>query len=380
MGDKSKRNALFQWCQKKNFDFICLQETHCTKIVEKEWKKEWGGLSFWCNGTSVSKGVAILVKPNLDINVTEKYRDGEGRKLIVELKLDSNETVRIFNVYAPNNGIERKNFFNKLIINNENDVVNYVMRDFNCCLNRKLDRKHMPKCEAVGNHELKNFIEKNELTDIWRLRYPNKKQYTFSRGQSYSRIDYILTSENIDCRLNNAKTVYFPFSDHDGVTISMNIIEPERGPGYWKMNNSVIKTDLFKNTFETFWKSWKLNINKFKDKKEFWDLTKTKIKDITITISKKLRLNENEVKNWEHKLENLLENDGTQQNLNENKVVIPSEISLKLIQYSLNLDIVPNCQIKWNNQYNSELLPIKSLTDTLQCNPGVKSTIFKCHL
>ena len=28
----------------------------------------------------------------------------------------------------------------------------------------------------------------------------------------------------------------------------------------------------------------------------------------------------------------------------QNKVVIPSEISLKLIQYSLNLDIVPNCQ------------------------------------
>ncbi|CAC5420630.1 unnamed protein product [Mytilus coruscus] len=156
-------------------------ETHCTKIVENEWKKEWGGLSFWCNETSVSKGVAILVKPNLDINVTEKYRDGEGRKLIVELKLDSNETVRIFNVYAPNNGIERKNFFNKLIINNENDVVNYVMGDFNCCLNRKLDRKHMPKCEDVGNHELKNFIGKNELTDIWRLRYPNKKQYMFSR-------------------------------------------------------------------------------------------------------------------------------------------------------------------------------------------------------
>lgn len=132
MGDKSKRNALFQWCQKKKFDFICLQETHCTKFVENEWKKEWGGLSFWCNGTSVSKGVAILVKPNLDINITEKYKDAEGRKLIVEFKLDSNETIRIFNIYAPNNGIERKHFFNKLKIDKENDIVNYVMEDFNC--------------------------------------------------------------------------------------------------------------------------------------------------------------------------------------------------------------------------------------------------------
>ncbi|CAC5415412.1 unnamed protein product [Mytilus coruscus] len=89
-------------------------ETHCTKLVENEWKKEWGVLRFWCNGTSVSKGIAILVKPNLDINVTEKFRDAEGSKLIVELKLDSNEIVRIFNVYAPNNGITRKYFFNKI--------------------------------------------------------------------------------------------------------------------------------------------------------------------------------------------------------------------------------------------------------------------------
>ena len=140
--------------------------------------------------------------------------------MIVDFKLDSNETIRIFNIYAPNNGIERKHFFNKLKIDKENDIVNYVMGDFNCCLNRKLDRKHMPKREDAGNNELKNFIEKNELTDIWRLRYPNKKQYTFSRGQSYSRIDYIFTSENIDCRLNNAKIVYFPFSDHDSVAKS----------------------------------------------------------------------------------------------------------------------------------------------------------------
>lgn len=91
-------------------------------------------------------------------------------------------------------------------------------------------------------------------------------------GQSYSRIHYISTIKNIDCRLNSANIVYLLFSDHDGMTITMNIIEPERGPGYLTMNNSVIQTNIFKNTFETVWNSSKHNINKFKDKKQFWDL------------------------------------------------------------------------------------------------------------
>ena len=40
MGDNSKRNAVFHWCRKRNFDVICLQETHCTNKKEIELKRE----------------------------------------------------------------------------------------------------------------------------------------------------------------------------------------------------------------------------------------------------------------------------------------------------------------------------------------------------
>ena len=91
--------------------------------------------------------------------------------------------------------------------------------------------------------------------------------------------------------------MYFPFNDHDGVTVSLKTNEAERGPGVWKMNNNVIKSKLFKETFETFWEYWKEKINQFKDKREFWDMTKTKIKDITIEVSKKLAISESDLKN-----------------------------------------------------------------------------------
>ena len=50
----------------------------------------------------------------------------------------------------------------------------------------------------------------------------------------------------------------------------------------------------------------------------FWDLTKVKIKDITIEIAEKLKTDESEIKCWEKDLENLLIKKDTLEN--ENKI------------------------------------------------------------
>jgi hypothetical protein len=40
--------------------------------------------------------------------------------------------------------------------------------------------------------------------------------------------------------------------------------------------------------FESFWNKWKLQKNNFKNKLEWWEQTKIKIKNLTIGVSKKL--------------------------------------------------------------------------------------------
>jgi hypothetical protein len=55
-------------------------------------------------------------------------------------------------------------------------------------------------------------------------------------------------------------SIYF----FDGVIMTLKVSEPERGPGLWKMNYTVIQTDLFKHIFESFWNKWKLQKNNFK--------------------------------------------------------------------------------------------------------------------
>ncbi|VDI76277.1 exodeoxyribonuclease III [Mytilus galloprovincialis] len=326
MVDNKKRNAVFYWCKKKNIDVICLQETHSSSDVETKWKNEWKGESFWNHGSSNSKGVAILFSEKFKFEITETGRDSIGRTISVHVKTPGNNGIFIYNIYAPNLAGDRKSFFEKdILIDNNNR--NIVLGDFNCALIKNLDRKPVPLRDDIGSHELKTFVEHNELIDVWRKRYPKEKQYTFCRGNSRSRIDYIFISSELQYKSQQVKLVYFPFSDHDGVFMKLKTNEPERGPGTWKMNSSVIQSDLFRNTFESFWGNWKLKKNHFENNLEWWEETKIKIKSITIEVAKQLNITEKQIREWEKRLDNIT---GTHPINNENEL---NNLKVKIKDY-----------------------------------------------
>jgi hypothetical protein len=83
-----------------------------------------------------------------------------------------------------------------------------------------------------------------------------------------SRIDFIFITHEYNYLTHNAKKNHFPFSDHDGVSLSLNFTEPERGGGTY--NSSVLKSELFQPTLESFWSDWRLKKEDFKNKLEWW--------------------------------------------------------------------------------------------------------------
>jgi hypothetical protein len=85
-------------------------------------------------------------------------------------------------------------------------------------------------------------MTKNNLTDIWREKNPSVKQYTFRRGNSKSRIDLILISEELSCHIINIKIMFCPFGDHIKV-MKLNIWDITRGFGIWIMNLNPISFD-----------------------------------------------------------------------------------------------------------------------------------------
>ena len=115
--DKKKRDLVFNWLVAKKIDVICLQETHSTKDDLIRWKNEWKncgrGNSFFNCGTSDLRGVGILLGKKFKENVEFFSQDNSGRILRSTLKINDS-TFYISNIYAPNNGKERKSFFNAI--------------------------------------------------------------------------------------------------------------------------------------------------------------------------------------------------------------------------------------------------------------------------
>ena len=69
LGNCTKKSSLFHWLGKYHDvhnKIVFLQETHVTKAKESRWKKVWHGKKIFANGTSNSKGVAILLPKLLD--------------------------------------------------------------------------------------------------------------------------------------------------------------------------------------------------------------------------------------------------------------------------------------------------------------------------
>ena len=115
----------------------------------------------------------------------------------------------------------------------------------NCCLHgsdrfpiaRKVDKsvdlfeKLLLQCKLKGSRLLTN---------------PNTPGYTYydKKSSSYSRIDYILISQDMTYEIQN-NAVTQPIKnpgviDHSALKISFKINLHKKGPGYWKLNNSIL--------------------------------------------------------------------------------------------------------------------------------------------
>ena len=145
------------------------------------------------------------------------------------------------------------------------------------------------RTDDIGKIELQNLITRYDLYDAWRKLNPIKKRYSFQRGNSKSRIDFILCSNGLCSKVFDTNIKHFPFSDYDLVSTKLKLDDIERGPGIWAMNFNTITSELFTKAFNTWWGIWKNEIERFRNIQEWWDVTKTKIKYLTMQISKQLK-------------------------------------------------------------------------------------------
>ena len=318
----SKRRAIFTYCRRNKADIAFLQETHSTPETQSRWKNEWGGRILFSHGKHNSRGVAILIRNSLDVDVIDEIPDNDGRFLFLRLKIQE-VSYTIVNVYAPNKDDKAIQFYKKLndflLSQNITEEDNLILGgDFNCPLNPRLDKKGgnmAPRSNLIN--VIKRLSENFFLDDIWRVKNPLIRSYTWSQRSPmiFCRLDYWFISHHLQDEVKDVDIKNSIKSDHSAISLSLESIEKnKRGPGFWKLNTSLLNDDKYvQGMYEKIREVKREYASEMEDKRILWEWLKFNIKDFTIKYSKGKAKQRKEV---EDKLEQSLSNIGAELEMN----------------------------------------------------------------
>lgn len=254
----TKRKAIFLFCKEQpKVNCFFLQETHSVEDDLNFWKSQWGsGDIFLSHGTSHSAGVAIFLN-RFEGKVLDQRSDNEGHWLMLNIKVNDSKYILV-NVYGHNNRTKNK----RLVIQLKTMIQDWVQLfstdkiiiggDFNVVPNESKDRfPSQPQPDCL-NYVMSEFANPLSLVDIWRIKNPDKIQFTWSnnskRSQS-SRIDYWLISKNLELAATSCEILPSPLTDHCAITLLVSATNDLRGPkvSHWKFNSSLLKNFHFCN-------------------------------------------------------------------------------------------------------------------------------------
>ena len=249
------------------------------------------------------------------------------------LKMLIHEKEYIFlNIYAPNSLTENYNFLTKIeefIVSNDSETI-IVGGDFNTVINIDIDKKNGNINSNKKNRDNINAIlQNNDVNDIWRVLNPNTRHYTWhsnTKPTIFCRLDYFLVSSNLVNIIRNCKITTGFRSDHSLVFFNLIIDKQPRGPGYFKLNNSVILDQDYQNKIKQSIQEV-AEINKDSNPNTLWQIIKGTIRNESIkytsfkkktTLKTELNL-KNEIDILEKELKDNPNNQTLKDNLTEKK-------------------------------------------------------------
>uniref|UniRef100_A0A670IED3 Reverse transcriptase domain-containing protein n=1 Tax=Podarcis muralis TaxID=64176 RepID=A0A670IED3_PODMU len=244
--EKRKRNKIEQFLKRKNLDIICLQETHVAKRHRKILINKRLGNEFDSSDKEKKRGVVLYVRNKIEAN--QIFKDEEGRMVAVRLNWQG-ENIVVIGVYAPNGN--KTDFFKIL----EEKILEYMdqkivlMGDMNGVVSLEADRlREGASKEGKLPKSFFSMVKNCNLVDIWRLRHPLDKQYTFHSDphQSMSRIDQVWISSELCPRVKQIEIRPKVISDHNPIELELESYE--RRTFRWRLreylldDQSIVKT------------------------------------------------------------------------------------------------------------------------------------------
>ena len=260
LAESEKRRAVFDFYRGK-CDILLLQETHSSTEFENIWTNEWGGKAYFSHGTTNARGVMTLIKKGFSGDISQVKADKEGRVLSMNVFAD-NASFSLTNVYAPNG--DTPQFYIDLI-NSTNDMSatkKVFMGDFNVILDPNLDSNSKSSVKRRDAQQVEQLMEEYMLCDIWRVRNPTAKRFSWYRSQhnvrnnlkslQASRLDLPIVSDGLGNQIHDVFYLNGLKSDHSALFLGIDLHPQERGSSYWKFNTSLLQTKDFVSKMNSF--------------------------------------------------------------------------------------------------------------------------------
>ena len=246
LADVIKRKQMYNYFKEKDADVIFLQETHCSKNSKRIFKSQWRGKSVFANGTTEARGVAVLFANGLDIKIEKIKADEDGRYILCTVKINDKRFL-FANIYAPNE--DRPEFYNNILeLVMTNDAEHVVLGgDLNVHLS-SMDKKGSEWKLTKSASCINNFLEENSWVDVWRFFHEDIFQFTWRKSKPkpiFTRIDYFLVPEGLVDMVSDCEILPGFLSDHSFIKLDLKVIQGIKGPGYWKLNTSLLTEKPF---------------------------------------------------------------------------------------------------------------------------------------
>ena len=332
LGNKTKREQIFEWVKRNNYTVCLLQETHSGGGTHDAWQKEWGKEAFFSGTSNNSEGVGILINSKESYNILNYTEIICGRLQALEIKMNENELI-VINIYGPNN--DDINIFSKLekFIQENDEKTILIGGDFNTVLDENLDKHNgRTNTHKQCRNKLKHMIDTHNLIDIWREKYPDSRKYTWHSSHKppiFSRLDYFLVSENVKNFVVSCDHLLSFKSDHCPVLVTLDLSQHSRGPGYFKLNNSLLLDITYQEIIKTSINDI-TNINADANPNTLWELIKGTVRNETIKYAARKKKENNELENRLSNDINKLKIDLTNSLNNDNSQNIKSNLDKKI--------------------------------------------------
>ena len=254
--DKLKRNKLFIYA--KNHlsanGILFMQETHSYIGDELSWSTQFDGKMWFSHGANNSRGVLIGISKDLEYVVEKECKDLRGRFIILKCVIQGTSFLLI-NIYNDNIEADQVKTLEDLKVSMHDIDIEEECKivsggDYNLIFDINLDSSGgKPRLKLSSVSKVCSINEDFDLIDIWRIRNPHRKWFTYRQKAPLiqRRLDYFFISNQLQESAVSIDIISAICTDHSALYLKINdnAATDNRGPSYWKFNNSLLRDGEF---------------------------------------------------------------------------------------------------------------------------------------